>query len=197
MITWISRPAAAAFALLGLSGCEGGTKSGLFAGLGVSTAAETKPVALSQAKMAKGAFTLVPPEGFCIDQASLKQRFALLARCEALGAPNAGGGAPLGILIVSVTPDAPVGALPTAEQTADALKLARFTAAESENNAITYRAEGAPPVEGMDVVHWRGTAQIGGQLVGLALYGPKGGRAVSGEGREILNSLIRRTRKVS
>ena len=193
MTIWNSKVAPAAVALMALSGCEEGQGGDLFAGLG-QPAAAAKNVALSQSQMADGAFTLVPPEGFCIDKRSLKQRFALLTRCEALAAPGAGGGAPVAILTVSATPNGTSGPLPTPQQTAAAAKLTRFDAAKSSTDAVTFRAGGAPPIRGLDVNHWRGTMRVGGHLVGLALYGPKGGRAVSNEGRSILDSLIRRTR---
>lgn len=154
-------------------------------------------VALSQSAMANGAFTLVAPQGFCIDKTSLKQRFALMARCDTLGAPSAAAAAPLGILTVSVTPNATSGALPTPDETADAAKLARVTAVTSEANAVTFRAEGSPPSAGLGVAHWRGTARIGGHLIGIALYGPKDGRAISSEGRETINDMIRRTKEAS
>lgn len=194
MTIWICKAALAAVALTALAACEEGQGGSPFAGLGQG-AATVKSVALSQTQMANGAFTLVPPEGFCIDKSSLKQRFAILARCEALGAPQAAGGAPVGFITVSVTPDRTDGTLPTPEQTADAAKLARVSNAKPANGAVTFRAEGRPPTKGLDIVHWRGTMRIGGQIVGLAFYGPQGGRAISSEGREVLNALIRRTLK--
>ncbi|MEM6303673.1 MAG: hypothetical protein AAF744_03075 [Pseudomonadota bacterium] len=152
---------------------------------------------LTRSLMASGAVTLVPPQGFCIDPRSLNQQFALMARCDTLGAPAAAGGAALALITVSFTTAPEDAALPTALETADAAKLARVDAAKSENRAITFRAEGIPPVSDLDVTHWRGTARLGAHVMGVALYGPMGGRAISSEGREIINDLIRRTRAAS
>jgi hypothetical protein len=154
-------------------------------------------VALLQTQMASGAFTLVAPQGFCIDQSTLRQTFALMARCDTLGAPDKAAGAPVGIITVSVTNLRPAAQLPTAQDIADAAQLARISAETSQNDAITFRAEGPPPAKDLDVKHWRGLARVENKLLGIALYGPKGARAVSSEGREVLNSLIRRTREGS
>lgn len=191
MTIWTSKAGIALAGLLGLGAC-GDAALPSFGGLTGGGA----PVALSQSFMADRAFTLVPPQGFCIDKASLKQRFALMARCDTLGAPSQAAAAPLGVLTVSVTPGG-TDALPTPEQTADALRLARVTAAQGSDTTVTFRAEGAPPLADLDVAHWRGTWQVNGQLVSLALFGPKGGRAVSSEGREVLLGLIARSASAS
>ena len=79
MITWTSKSPFAALALLTLSACEGGQGFSR----GGSPVAEEKP--LRQAILADGAVQVVPPQGYCIDPKSLKSRFALMARCDALG----------------------------------------------------------------------------------------------------------------
>lgn len=190
MSTWRFRAALAAGLSLALVACEGGQDGGLLDGL--AAAGGERPVAMSQARMAGGALLLVPPLGFCIDARSLKDRFALMARCDTLGAPSAAGGAPLGLLTVSVSNGA--RGLPTADQIGKAANLERISAQTSETDAITFRAEGAPPVKGLDPAHWRGAARLGDQVMGIALYGPPGGRATSAEGRDIINSLIRQSK---
>ena len=193
MIIWTSKAALLAAAVLGLGACDGIQTAGFLGGLSVATSAPEESVALAQTQMANGAFTLVPPRGFCIDKNTLRQNFALMARCDVLGAPDRAGGAPVGIITVSVTALKDDASLPTPEQVADAAKLARISAEKSQSRAITFRAEGAPPAAGLDAKHWRGVAQIGDRLMGIALYGPKGARAVSSEGREVINDLIRQT----
>lgn len=188
MTTWISKTTAAVMAFGGLTAC---TDLGALASLGGVTA-DKAPVALSQSMMAGKAFTLVPPQGYCIDQQSLKQRFALMARCDTLGAPNAAAGAAIGLLTVSVTPVGDDG-IPTPEQTAAALNLDRIAATVTNGSAVTFRAESAAPPANLDPKHWRGTVQIGDQVLSLALFGSKDGRAVSSEGREMLNDLVRRS----
>lgn len=177
MTTWSFRAATTALALLGLTGCEEGFGTGANA-------------ALPEAKMAFGAVTLVPPRGFCIDRNSLDQQFALIARCDALGAPTAAVDAPIGVITVSLAAIPAEASLPAPEDTAAALKLSDISSLQETENAVLFRAQGTAPVEGLSARHWRATARVGGQIMGLALYGPANGRAVSGEGRAILTELI-------
>lgn len=194
MTTWTSKTALAVAALVALTACDA---LPALEGLAAPQDAATPSVALSETKMANRAFTLVPPDGFCIDKATLNQRFALLARCDTLGAADMGAGAPVALITVSITPQGTTESLPTPEQTADAMKLARVDALKADTDSQTFRAEGSPPASGLDVKHWRGAMRIGGQVASLALFGPKGGRAVSSEGREILNGLIKRSQAAS
>lgn len=196
MSTWNCKAAAAGALLLVLGACEDGQGKGLLEGLG-AVGGKGADIALPRSQMANGAVTLVPPQGYCIDRRSLKQRFALLARCDTLGAPWSAGGAPLGFITVSVTPADTDAALPTAQDTQDAAKLSRIEAQSTSADTLTFRAEGVPPVKDAAVTHWRGKARVGQHLIGVALYGPEGGRAVSAEGREIVLDLIRRTREAS
>ena len=185
MTTWSFRGSVAALALLALTACEEG-QGGAFLG-GLSTG---QTAALSQATMAFGGVTLVPPRGFCIDRNSLKQRFALMARCDRLGAPSAAADAPLAVITVSFSTVESGAELPTPAHTATALTLTDISAEETTENSVIFRAKGAPPIEGMADKHWRAHARIGDQLMGLALYGPEAGRAVSREGRGILSEVI-------
>lgn len=193
MTIWTFKTTAAALGLLTLSACGDVVDLPVLGGLTQPNDAPVTPVALSQTLMANKAFTLVPPNGFCIDQSSLTQRFALMARCDTLGVTDGAGGAAVGIITVSVTSESRTDGLPTPQQTADALKLARITDVTQKNDKITFRAEGTPPVADVDVRHWRGSFAAGGKLVALGLFGPKDGRAVSAEGREILDDLITRS----
>ncbi len=197
MSTWSCKAAIAGAGLTLLGACEGGPGIDLLDGLSTGGGTDKKDLALSQSLMANGALTLVPPQGFCIDRRSLQQRFALMARCDTLGAPSVARGAPLGFITVSVTPADAEATLPTAQQTADAAKLSRIEGESASAETLTYRAEGVPPVKDVAVVHWRGKARVAEQFIGVALYGPEGGRAVSAEGREIVLDLIRRTKEAS
>ncbi|MCX7558071.1 hypothetical protein OS190_00725 [Sulfitobacter sp. F26204] len=183
MITWNYKGALAALALISLAACEEG-QGGAFP----QTSTATRPVALSQAKMAFGAVTLMAPIGFCIDKSSLKQNFALMARCDALGAPSASAGAPTAILTASFSRASTT--IPTALDTTTALGLDAPSDAVEYENSVTFRARGPSPAKGLSGTHWRGTARVGTQMMGLALYGPAGGRAVSAEGRALLVALI-------
>jgi|TARA_R110002049_G_scaffold44333_5_gene130068 hypothetical protein len=189
MITWISEPFRAAIALLALSAltaCEGG--QGLTLG---GPAAPEKP--LLQTKMAGGAVHLVPPQGYCIDRKSLKPRFALMARCDALGVPDVITDAPLGILTVSLVDGKPGAPLPTPTQVAKAAKLTRVMDPSTRDGATIFAADGPVPIEGMSARQWRGTALIGGQTASVTFYGPPQSRAISGEGRTVVANLIQRS----
>ena len=95
MITWTSKSPLAALAMLTLSACEGGQGFSF----GSRGGAADKP--LLQTALAGGAVQVVPPQGYCIDPKSLKRRFALMARCDALGLPDVVSAAPRGILTLA------------------------------------------------------------------------------------------------
>ena len=191
MTTWICKGALATFALTVLAACEGGPTSGLFDGIG---ALAPEPKAFSRADMAGGAVTLMAPQGFCIDGRSLKQRFALMARCDKLGVPSAAGAAPLGVITVSLSKAGADAVVPDQNVTAAALGLSAVSDPSGDATSLVFRATGPAPTDDLDSHHWRGTALINGQIVGLALYGPKGGEDVTGEGRAILESVIEQAR---
>lgn len=182
MTTWTCKGAFAAFALVSLGACDA------LPDLGTLTASQPDG-ALSQANMAFGEVTLVPPNGFCIDRASLKQNFALMAPCEVLGAAQAGAGAPSGILTASFSTAGE--SIPTPAQTAVALKLDAVNDPITQTAGVTYRAIGDTPADGLSATHWRATAVVGSQTMGLALFGRANGRATSAEGRAILTDLIK------
>ena len=177
---------------LSLSACNGVNPADFIGG--ILPGGKVENVALSQTLMANGAFTLVPPDGFCIDRSSLQQQFALMSRCDTLGAPSLAGGAPIGLITISVAALAPDLPLLTAQEIAVAANLSGYDAEQTSNDTLTFRAEGTPPANGLDVTHWRAVARVQDQMLGIALYGPRDARAVSEEGRDILNSLVRRSR---
>jgi hypothetical protein len=193
MTTWICKGPLVALALTALAACEGGQGAGLLDGLG--TTIGPKERAFSQVNMAGGAVILKAPRGFCIDGHSLKQRFALMARCDKLGAPAAAAGAaPLGVITVSLSKAVPNTGLPDPTVTATALGLSNVSDLSGDDTTVIFRATGPAPTEDLDEKHWRATALVNGQILGLALYGAKDGQEVSDEGREILTSVIERTR---
>ena len=149
-----------------------------------------RDAALSQASMAFGTVELVAPRGFCIDKRSLKQNFAIMARCDTLGAPSAAGDAPLGIITASFAVSPEGGPLPSPSDTAVSLNLIGVSDPIETANTVTFRATTDRPIAGTGPVHWRATARIGDQIMGLALYGAENGRAVSPEGRSILSAVI-------
>ena len=189
MITWRSKPVQALFALLCLAGCDDIATATLFS--------PTRQAAFQQTDMVGGAVTLVAPAGFCIDRSALKPQFALLARCDALGSQASTGSTPIGVIAVSVTPAPGAVALPSAGQIATASGLGAPRNTQSSRTRTIFRSTGPAPVDGMSDTQWRGAALVGGYLLGVALYGPEGGRAVSGEGSKVVSALIEGTASAS
>lgn len=186
MNIWNCKAPVAALALSTLAGCEGGFDTSFLDGFSL----KQKDAALSQAKMAFGAVTLVAPSGFCIDKRSLQQQFAMMARCDTLGVPSAASGAPLGVITASFTPTLPGSALPTPVQTAAALGLTAIIDPFADQTQVTFRATGAEALPGASADHWRATARVGDQTIALALHGPAESLALDSEGRDILIAVI-------
>ena len=191
MITWTSKRPLAALAMLTLSACEGGQGFSF----GGGTGAPDKP--LRQTALAGGAVQVVPPQGYCIDPKSLKRRFALMARCDALGLPEVVTAAPRGILTLALIEAEAEAPLPTPQQVAEATGLSQLQEAGSIKGATIFVAQGPVPAEGMSPRHWRGMARIGGHVASVTLYGAPQSRAISEEGRALVADLIRQSRSKS
>ena len=191
MITWTSKRPLAALAMLTLSACEGGQGFSF----GGSTGAPDKP--LRQTALAGGAVQVVPPQGYCIDPKSLKRRFALMARCDALGLPDVVTAAPRGILTLALIEAEAEAPLPTPQQVAEATGLSQLQEAGSIKGATIFVAQGPVPAEGISPRHWRGMARIGGHVASVTLYGAPQSRAISEEGRALVADLIRQSRSKS
>ncbi len=192
MITWTCKTSVAAILLTFLAACKGSQTTDLISGLS-SINAKPNAEALAQAPMAFGVVTLVPPTGYCIDGESLRPRFALLARCDKLGADGGGRGAPIGVMTVSVAQARGTGTLPTPTQTAAAFGLRDVSALVANDTSVVFRATGDAIGPDMSPDHWRGSALVNGQVLGIALYGPADGAAITREGRALVAELIRRT----
>ncbi|WP_411976220.1 hypothetical protein [Sulfitobacter faviae] len=191
MITWTSKSPLAALAMLTLSACEGGQ------GFSFGGSPDTPEKPLLQTALAGGAVQVVPPQGYCIDPKSLKPRFALMARCDALGLPDVVSAAPRGILtlaLIEAEADAP---LPTPQQVAEAAGLSQLQEAGSVEGGSIFVAQGPVPADGMSSRHWRGMARIGGHVASVTLYGAPQSRAISEEGRALVADLIRQSRSKS
>lgn len=192
MSTWISsRSVFCLFVALTCAACEGGG-GGLFAPSSDPASGEPRrDSALPGAKLAEGALTLVPPNGFCIDRRSLQQSFAVIARCDSLGAERAPD-APLGLIAVSVTKPADPQVDLAAALTALVPQGAELLASRMTEDLALAHLRGPVP-EDADPTHWRGLARVGSHLLALTAYAPRGG-ALSGEtGARVLERLVRRT----
>ena len=189
MITWISKGGAALCGLLLLGACEDG--DAFLAGL---TAPQTQ-APTRQATMARGAVMLVPPQGYCFDNRALGQRFALMARCDVVSGTGSAA-APRSVITISLSPAAEGATLPTPENTATALGLSDVQRTTSRRNSVIFQASGPAPSQALDGRHWRGSALVGGQIMGVALYGPAGRPPIGREGRDILAEVIAGTKAV-
>jgi hypothetical protein len=194
MITWTSRQVAALSIVTMLGACDATDQSNpLLAGLKPPRDASLPPVPLVQAEMMSGKVTLVPPAGYCIDPESLSQSFALMARCDNMGAATGGTGAPTGVLTVSVSRRTAGTPLPTAQDVTAAAGLGAPQGTRRGPSSVIFSTTGAAPAPDLSPKHWRALAQVEGFVLGAALFGPEGLRAVSDEGAEILEDMIART----
>jgi hypothetical protein len=194
MTTWTFRPIAALSMMTMLGACSGIDASRtLLAGLAPPQDTALPPVPLVQAQMMNGKVTLVPPTGYCIDPESLSQSFALMARCDTLGAATGGTGAPAGVLTVSFARSDADAPLPTAQDVAQAAGLGPPQETRRAPASVIFRTTGTAPATGLSPGHWRALAKVGKFTLGAALYGPEGRRAVSEEGAEVLDEMIRHT----
>lgn len=193
MTTWTSKSVAALGMVFMLGACEDFDADTLLANLTPPTDAALPAAPLTQALMMRGGVTLVPPSGYCIDPDSLTQSFALLARCDTLGAATGPAGAPLGVLTVSIAPlpkDAP---LPTPEEIAAAAGASTPTRVRQTSDSVVFKTSGTAPSSDLSAAHWRSAAKIDKYTMGAALFGPEGRRAVSAEGASFLEEMIKRT----
>lgn len=194
MITWICR-GAAALSLLGVLGaCDAlDPDSTLSEALASPADAAATAVPLKQALMMRGKVTLVPPGGFCIDPDSLSESFALMARCDALGAAAGGSGAPIGVMTVSFSRTINTIPLPTAQEFTAAAGLDAPADTRTSASGMIFKTRSAPPADDLSPEHWRGVSKIGDFTMSAALFGPEGRRAVSDEGADLLGEMMQRT----
>lgn len=145
--------------LFGLAACED------FAGLNLG-GATGENLALNSARLADGTVRLVPPPGFCVDKRSLRQSFALMARCDTLGG-RLTTDAPLAIITATT-----VKATGAAQISTSDFESPSETVIERIDDAplALVQVKGTPPSPGMRDTYWRGAARIGDQVIGLALY---------------------------
>jgi hypothetical protein len=194
MNTWNSKPIAALSIIVLLSACDGtDTGTSLLANITPPADAALPAVPLTQALMMRGNVTLVPPNGYCIDAESLSQSFALMARCDTLGAATGGAGAPTGVLTVSLTRSKKNADLPTPQEVTTATSLGTPENTRGNDSSVVFKTTGSAPSPDLSPEHWRSVSKIGNYIMGAALFGPKDRRAVSPEGADLLEEMIKRT----
>ncbi len=194
MTIWTSRPLIALGFASMLGACdETDLGNTLLAGLTPPEDAALPAVPLTQALMMRGNVTLVPPTGYCIDPESLSQSFALMARCDNMGAATGGEGAPLGVLTVSFARSGLSPTIPTAQDVATAAGVSTPEDARQTDESVVFRTKGKAPSPDLSPIHWRSISKVGQFTMGASLFGPKGRRIVSGEGASMMEEMIKRT----
>ena len=194
MTTWTSKPLIALGIATMLGACDAVDQgSTLLAGLAPPEDAALPAVPLTQALMMRGKITLVPPKGYCIDPETLSQSFALMARCDNMGAATGGEGSPAGLLTVSLARNGLSPAIPTAEAVATAAGVSAPEKARQTDTSVVFRTKGTAPSPDLSPTHWRSVSKIGRFTMGASLFGPEGRRAVTDEGATVLEEMIKRT----
>ena len=120
-----------------------------------------------QIVLGKGKIQLAAPDGFCIDPSSVKDHFALMARCDALGGQNLDGEAPLALITASLVEP-------------ETRSLPDYASLAAENEQVLDQSDvgdlrlisvsGRPPVGGLSDRYWRGAGFVGPYVLGLAIY---------------------------
>ncbi len=188
MSIWTSKARAfAVLAVIALAGCD--------------TLPASQPAggakAITQASLARGAVRLAAPEGYCIDQRSLRDRFALLGRCDTLGVDGFFRDRDLAIIATSTTPVEPGTVTPSASALAAA--PGEDVVDRVERNGLTLvklRGE-TGQIEGVDPSYWRTAVVVNGQLMSLVLYAPPDSDALGGEGARVLERAVQATRNAT
>jgi hypothetical protein len=189
MTTWTSKAVAAALGLTLLGGCSEGFS---FAATGPKPSQQVTQVDLSQ-----GQVRLSAPRGYCVSPRSVSDTksggFALLARCDMVGATNRAVYQDLALITATTAPfagDSP----PDLEGLTNSAAPAKIIAQAERNGVPMIRVETqAPANEHVSAQHWRAAFVANGQLVGLALYAPEKSAALTDQGADLLADLTVRT----
>lgn len=189
MTTWSCKAACGAVALSLLTACDGGAGFALPKGLTKEAAVDS---VRRQAVMADGAITLVAPDGYCVDLRSLQPRFALLARCDVLGAPTSVNDLPLVVITASFVADADSESPPTPQQIAQALDATLTSAPRDVDMLRTFDASAPAPAQGLENAHTRAQIKVNSELLSLALFSPKGAPTPNDVAQSLFETLIAR-----
>lgn len=183
MNTWSFKCLTAGAVCLALAGCD-------LPVTGADADASGTPTdsALPLATLARGSVTLVPPTGYCIDQESLRDSFALMARCDRLGGTTTFG-APVAIITAATVSENSAAGFGRAFGADSETILAR----RQKDGFTLLHVKGTPPSPEMRDVFWRGVAQVDSQVLGLAIYQAKGGAELGERAPDLLTQTLRRT----
>lgn len=149
---------------------------------------------LRQAALAVGSVVITPPPGYCIDANSLSDRpsggFALIGSCATLTGEATGVFVEPAIITLSVSPAQAGDMSIDSRAFQTALDRGRVIKAVSRDDLSLLQVEGGARVPpSADERHWRGLMRVGGQVVGLALYGAAEGPMSGDQGMRLLIEL--------
>ena len=157
----------------------------------------TKPqsdTALRAVVMGDGAFALTAPPGYCIDAGSLKPGFALIARCDTLGAAGRNANVPLALITATVVTQQAGTPAPRAADLVSVLDSAQVIQAKEQKGVALVQSRGETGLQGFSDTHWRGACLVNDVMVGMALYAPADSSASGPRGASILNALATQTK---
>lgn len=197
MFIWISsryfrRTGLALFAALSVSACVQ-SQAQLTGGNGEGTPqAGQRSFALASSVIVPGGVIARGPDGFCIDQRSVKTGrtggFALIAPCVALDPRADGLGLETAILTLQVQPVGALGADTSARAVAEVFASENPIYLEDGDgiSLVQLATGGEAIIPQSDPKHWRGALEVNGHLVGLAVYPAAGSAAAGAAGKALL-----------
>ncbi len=148
---------------------------------------------LTSAKLSRG-LSVAAPDGFCIDATSLSRDFALLARCDRLGA-DGGAGAPLAVIAVSVPRVDGASDLPDPESLVGGQEALLDSYRSADLQLV--KVAGEPPAEGLSGRYWRGAGLVGQRVLGVAMYPKANGPSLDREAVDLLVETFKRSEEMS
>ncbi|WP_238365630.1 hypothetical protein [Mesobacterium pallidum] len=181
--------------VLGLAACDGleGNAGGGFDFAPRQSAPRANAAAVTRTELLGGAIVVPAPPGYCVDAGSLRRGagFALIASCWNLTDGQSGNPVEPAILTLSAV-NVPAGSTLPDAATLAALVDGGTPSEVRESETLTLiRLDdgGQDGVTGGDPRHWRGAMMLGGRIVLLAAYAPRGGAATGGLGADLLAEL--------
>ena len=135
--------------------------------------------------LAGGKVIVVPPRGYCIDKASLRNGFGsgfvLIAACNSLSGEYSGADAEPVVMTVQVQPGFLQKEAPDAAALAAAMAPVKALRKVDGDgiSMVQFASGGNAELPKSDPKHWRAAMMINRYLVGIALYAPAG-HALSG-----------------
>ncbi|MCR9110622.1 dihydroxy-acid dehydratase [Marivita sp. XM-24bin2] len=150
------------------------------------------PTVISTAELARGDITVTGPDGYCIDQTTLRSSrsggFAAMASCNIMSGGTEG--AIVEPALVTVTVSAAPDTVPSPADLAAALQTDLLQSRELSALAVGQMATGGENAfAGSDAKHWRGAFVTGDYLVGVTLYAPQGSPLIGAQGAAFLNTV--------